>query len=500
MTASSQNSPTQTASKAIDGVISGYPVDATREWATAGAKTGTLTLTWSAARTISSVTFYDRPNTDDRVTAGTLTFSNGTAVTVPTLDNAGGATTVTFPPRSTTSLRFTITSSSPTTSNVGLAEIEVYGYTTSTATATPTPTPTPTARRRPRRPRPQRRRPRRPRPRLRLPRTWPRQPRRRRTRRTSPANQTAAKAIDGSKTGYPGDSSKEWATVGGKAGSWLLLTWSAPAPISSVTLYDRPNTSDRVTGGTLAFSDGSVVTVPSLDNAGAATTVTFSPRSTTSIRFTVTGAALSTTNIGLAEIEALGYLTSAPAGAVSRPAGFVTKPIIVSATEPDQPEPGATPEEARAALGVAPEVEVGASLRRSAAPEFPWALGTAVITPFGDARVRVQPVSVASVAGGGDEKDRLVRIEVDLSVLDGTAEYTPHVLAIQDAEGNLYPAVEDATAPGSTNEPLGSGTLEAGGSVHGDVYVSIPTSADAPKIVLLAPDGSPVTSWSLSSH
>ena len=207
-----------------------------------------------------------------------------------------------------------------------------------------------------------------------------------------------------------------------------------------------------------------------------------------------------TANIGLAEIEALGYLTSAPAGAVSRPAGFVTKPIIVSATEPDEPEPGATPEEARAALGVVPEVEVGASLRRSAAPEFPWALGTAVITPFGDASVRVQPVSVASVAGGGDEKERLVRIEVDLSVLDGTAEYTPHVLAIQDAEGNLYPAVEDATAPGSTNEPLGSGTLEAGGSVHGDVYVSIPTSADAPKIVLLTPDGSVVTSWSLSSH
>ena len=112
----------------------------------------------------------------------------------------------------------------------------------------------------------------------------------------------------------------------------------------------------------------------------------------------------------------------------------------------------------------------------------------------------MQPVSVASVAGGGDEKERLVRIEVDLSVLDGTAEYTPHVLAIQDAEGNLYPAVEDATAPGSTNEPLGSGTLEAGGSVHGDVYVSIPTSADAPKIVLLTPDGSVVTSWSLSSH
>ena len=93
----------------------------------------------------------------------------------------------------------------------------------------------------------------------------------------------------------------------------------------------------------------------------------------------------------------------------------------------------------------------------------------------------MQPVSVASVAGGGDQPERLLRIEVDLSVLEGTAEYTPYIVAIRDFEGNLYPAVEDATAPGSTNEPLGSGTLEAGGSVHGDVYVSIPTSAGAPR-------------------
>ncbi len=310
--------------------------------------------------------------------------------------------------------------------------------------------------------------------------------------------QTAAKAIDGSKTGYPGDYTKEWATLGGKTGVTLTLNWSAARTISSVKLYDRPNTSDRVTGGTLTFSDGSVVTVPSLDNAGAATTVTFSPRSTTSIRFTVTAVASTTTNIGLAEIEAMGYLTSAPAGAVSRPAGFVTRPIVVTATEPDEPEPGSTPQEAREAIGVAPEVEIAP--QRTATPPVPLALGTAAITPLGDATVSVQPVSVASVAGGGDQPERLLRIEVDLSVLEGTADYTPYIVAIRDFEGTLYPAVEDATAPGSANEPLGSGTLEAGGSVHGDVYVSIPTSAGAPEIVLLTPDGSVVTSWSLSSH
>jgi hypothetical protein len=208
--------------------------------------------------------------------------------------------------------------------------------------------------------------------------------------------------------------------------------------------------------------------------------------------------ASTTTNIGLAEIEAMGYLTSAPAGAVSRPAGFVTRPIVVTATEPAEPEPGSTPEEAREAIGVAPEVEIAP--QGSATPQVPLALGTAAVTPLGDASVSVQPVSVASVAGGGDQPERLLRIEVDLSVLEGTADYTPYIVAIRDFEGTLYPAVEDATAPGSTNQPLGSGTLEAGGSVHGDVYVSIPTSAGAPEIVLLSPDGSVVTSWSLSSH
>ena len=115
------------------------------------------------------------------------------------------------------------------------------------------------------------------------------------------------KAIDGTPAGYPGDSSKEWASAGGKTGTWLNLTWSSPQTLSSVRLYDRPNTSDNITGGTLTFSDGTTVTVPALDTAGAATTVTFTPRSTTSLRFTVTGVSAATANAGLAEIETYGY-------------------------------------------------------------------------------------------------------------------------------------------------------------------------------------------------
>lgn len=127
-TASSQNMATgQTASKAIDGVIDGYPGDSTKEWATIDGKEGSfLNLAWPSAVSLSSVALYDRPNLVDRVTAGTLTFSDGTSVAVPALDNTGAGTTISFPARSTTSLRFSVTGVSSTTSSVGLAELQAF--------------------------------------------------------------------------------------------------------------------------------------------------------------------------------------------------------------------------------------------------------------------------------------------------------------------------------------------------------------------------------------
>jgi hypothetical protein len=127
--------------------------------------------------------------------------------------------------------------------------------------------------------------------------------------------QTAAKAIDGSTLGYPSDYTKEWATVGGKVGSWLQLTWAAPVTIDRVVLYDRPNTNDQITGGNLVFSDGSSVAVGSLSNTGAANTVTFSARTVSSVRLNITKVKSTTTNIGLAEIEVWGD----PANTVNQP-------------------------------------------------------------------------------------------------------------------------------------------------------------------------------------
>jgi LmbE family N-acetylglucosaminyl deacetylase len=115
--------------------------------------------------------------------------------------------------------------------------------------------------------------------------------------------QTAAKAIDGVIGGYPGVSSAEWATIGGGAGSWLKLTWSSPQTFSKVVLYDRPNLSDQITAGNIQFSDGSSVPVPTLNNDGSATTLTFAAKTGTSLQLNITAVSATTQNIGLSEIQ-----------------------------------------------------------------------------------------------------------------------------------------------------------------------------------------------------
>jgi LmbE family N-acetylglucosaminyl deacetylase len=131
VTASSENTSTgQLATKAIDGVVDGYPGDYTHEWATAGGGAGSwLKLVWTRPQTVGDVVLHDRPNASDQITSVTLTFSDGTTVHVGALNNDGSATVVTFPAVTTTSLLLTVDSVSASTANVGLAEIQVYAPT-----------------------------------------------------------------------------------------------------------------------------------------------------------------------------------------------------------------------------------------------------------------------------------------------------------------------------------------------------------------------------------
>jgi hypothetical protein len=115
--------------------------------------------------------------------------------------------------------------------------------------------------------------------------------------------QTAAKAVDGSTLGYPQAYQHEWATVGQGAGAWLNLAWSSPQTLTSITLYDRPNLDDQVTGGTITFSDGSTLAVGVLPNDGSPYTLTFAAKTVTSLKLTITAVSSTTQNIGLAEIQ-----------------------------------------------------------------------------------------------------------------------------------------------------------------------------------------------------
>ena len=115
--------------------------------------------------------------------------------------------------------------------------------------------------------------------------------------------QGASKATDGFTDGYPTNDTHEWASQDEGAGAWLQLSWSSPQSVSSVTLFDRPNSDDQVLGGTLSFSDGSSVPVGALSNGGGAVPMSFARRSVTWLRFTVSSVSANTYSVGLAELE-----------------------------------------------------------------------------------------------------------------------------------------------------------------------------------------------------
>jgi LmbE family N-acetylglucosaminyl deacetylase len=117
--------------------------------------------------------------------------------------------------------------------------------------------------------------------------------------------QGASKAIDGIVGGYPANPFAEWASEGGKAGSWLSLKWSKSYLLDHVVLYDRPNSDDQISSGTLTFSDGSTVSFGALPNEGTTgLNISFAPRATTSLKMTVNTVSSTTLNVGLSEVEA----------------------------------------------------------------------------------------------------------------------------------------------------------------------------------------------------
>jgi LmbE family N-acetylglucosaminyl deacetylase len=369
--ASSENTADgQLASKAVDGIADGYPGDYSREWATQGEGAGAwIELHWLSPVSINRIVLFDRPNGNDQIIAGTLTFSDGSSIPVSALNNSGEATELTFTARTVASVRLTVTAVSDRTENIGLAEFQAFTAGGSVGNQLPLANagalqtvgqgvlvqldgrasvdPEGAA----------------------LSYIWRQvggpsvtlaNPSTARPSFTSPSglaqntvlsfeltvddgqaasvpglvdvtvlgsvqpinvapqaivlvssenaadDQLGVKAVDGVISGYPGDYTREWATNGERSGAWIELRWNTPMAISKIVLYDRPNTNDQITGGVMAFSDGTTANVPTLNNNGTATIVNISPKTIVSIRLTTTSVAAGTVNIGLSELEVFG--------------------------------------------------------------------------------------------------------------------------------------------------------------------------------------------------
>lgn len=113
---------------AIDGVADGGPQSTINEWGGAPEdKSPWVRMNWQSPVTVTRVLLYDRPNPDDQVLAGKLSFSDGSSIDVGELQNDGGKpASFEFPAKTVSWARFDITRSSGTTKNAGLSEFGVF--------------------------------------------------------------------------------------------------------------------------------------------------------------------------------------------------------------------------------------------------------------------------------------------------------------------------------------------------------------------------------------
>jgi alpha-glucosidase (family GH31 glycosyl hydrolase) len=121
------------ASALNDGSAEGFPGSQRWEWIPDhnGVKPDWAQLTWPAwppdPIKVKRVLLYDRPNLNDQVLAGKLTFSDGTSQDVGPLPNDGKTPLeVVFPEKKIKWVKFEITQSGPKTENIGLSEIAVF--------------------------------------------------------------------------------------------------------------------------------------------------------------------------------------------------------------------------------------------------------------------------------------------------------------------------------------------------------------------------------------
>jgi hypothetical protein len=123
------------APEAVASASSGDPanaikgcVDGRREWTAKGTVGEWIRLDWAQApRRVHKIVLYDLASPRDQVVCGTLSFSDGSSISVGKLQNDGQAgTIVAFPPKTIQWVKFTVVAVRPGTVAAGLGEMGVY--------------------------------------------------------------------------------------------------------------------------------------------------------------------------------------------------------------------------------------------------------------------------------------------------------------------------------------------------------------------------------------
>lgn len=110
-----------------DGILDGYPGDGHAEWSSNQLVGASCTLTWDKPQTVNRIRLFDRPNDNDHILAGTLTFSDGTEIQVGALPNNGQTPLeVNFDAKTITWVKFTATKASEESEHLGLSEFQVF--------------------------------------------------------------------------------------------------------------------------------------------------------------------------------------------------------------------------------------------------------------------------------------------------------------------------------------------------------------------------------------
>ena len=132
VTASSQNTNTgQYCTNVVDGVILGYPYANDlfplydKEWATLEEKAGAwIKLSWPTLIKANRIILYDRPNFHSHILRATLTFSDGSKLSVGPLPNNGSGHIVDFKTKIFNWVKLRVDQSEG--NNIGLSEFEIY--------------------------------------------------------------------------------------------------------------------------------------------------------------------------------------------------------------------------------------------------------------------------------------------------------------------------------------------------------------------------------------